>query len=480
MGIFRTNDPTQFDDIDGIIIDESAPPSSITGVSANVVIMAAQFQRGPAGLSGLVGSIGELQEAYGKSSYLGNLALKNKVFGLLKLIRVIASDSVKGLLTIDDGASTDIITFTAKYFGVYGNGIKITTEAATNAGIKYTIQDTNIDAVLPVEVYDDIEIASVDASTFAASQLVDALVLATSAEPDIIAATALATGSDGTIVDTDYEDAIVFAEQERAGNCLFLDDYNATRNGYLKAHSAATQNKMVIMAGLETDADTDAITDVVNYRDTDGRNIYAWPWVQTSIGGALVWQNPASWLASIFSQTSPHVSLAFAENTQFLAGVVDLKSKVSRAKHIALDAAGVCSFEQDLDIGFKVKNAVTTHIINSEKRPILRRRMADFLTDSIALFLKNYQNSVNSKDKRDEVKGQILDFDSRLIRDGVLPGEQDVSDGSPVLVDTDSLNTDSVVAQGMFKILYKRRIFSSMRYIVLQAEIGTGVVVTEA
>ena len=46
-------------------------------------------------------------------------------------------------------------------------------------------------------------------------------------------------------------------------------------------------------------------------------------------------------------------------------------------------------------------------------------------------------------------------------------------------MDTESANTDDVVAQGKFIILYKRRLFSSMRFIILRAEIGTGVVVTE-
>ena len=74
----------------------------------------------------------------------------------------------------------------------------------------------------------------------------------------------------------------------------------------------------------------------------------------------------------------------------------------------------------------------------------------------------------------------IQDFDTRLTLAGILPGEQDVKSGKPVLIDTESLNTDATIATGLFKIGYKRRIFSSMRYIVLQAEIGTNVVVTEA
>lgn len=481
MGIFRTNDPTQFDDIDGIIIDEQAPPPSITGVSANTVILVGDFDRGPTGLSLPIGSIGEVREVYGNERLKsGNKQLANKRFGRLRLIRAIAAAAVKATDTLSAGA-TPTLKFDAKYFGAYGNSITVAVEVGSGAiGKKYTIADTSANAVLPVEIYDQVLIANVDTlKTFANSSLISATVLSVAAEPDDQAATALTLGADGTLADTDYETAIALAEEERAGNLIFLDVYNATRNGYLKTHVSATQDKMCVVCGDQGDSRATAITNAASYRDADGRVIYAWPYVQTTIVGGQELTPPASWVASVFSQTSPHIALSFTGNTGFLAGITDLEFKESRNGYIALNEAGVLSLERDLDIGFLIKNAVTTNIINSEKREVLRRRMADFLTDSIALFLKNYQNQVNSSAKRDEVKAAILDFDTRLVRDGILPGSQDVKGGDPVLVDTESLNTDSIIALGQFRILYKRRIFSSMRFIVLQAEIGTGVVVTE-
>jgi len=473
MGIFRTNDPTQFDDIDGIIIDEQSPPPSISGVSANVAILVGLFQRGPHELSLPLGSTGELFEVYGKSSYSGNKQLANKKFGQLRVVRVEPTGADKATLTVDTK-----IKFDAKWKGAYGNNIKVTVATGSNVGKKYTVRDTNTDAVLPTEVYDDIVIASVTAQTFAASMLVDVTVLIAT-EPANLAETALAAGDDGVLVDGDYQTAMDKAGVEKAGNVLFLDVYNSVRNGYLKAHAATYTDKMVIVCGQEGDTRATAITDVASLRDADGRIIYGWPYVQTRINGVLEYTPPASWLASIISQTSPHVALSWTQNTRYLGGITDLKYKESRNGFIALDAAGVCSLELDLDIGFLVKNAVTTQIVNSSKRTILRRRMADYLQDSIAYFLKNYQNDVNSKEKRTEVKGAILEFDTRLVNDGILPGQQDVKGGAPLLVDTESLNTDAVVASGMFRILYKRRIFSSMRYIVLTAEIGESVVVTE-
>lgn len=475
MGVFRTNDATQFDDIDGIIIDEQTPASQIAGVAANVGILVGQFQRGPAEMSLPIASIGEFQEVYGRSDYLGNLQLRNKAFGALRIIRVIPTGSVKATLT-----TSAVIQVTAKYEGVYGNNIQIQYAAGSNTGFRLTVTDQNPNSVLPVEIYDNVDIANVG-NTFANSRLVDVVILDTaSGLPTFGAPVNLAGGDDGTLSDVDYETAIARAEVAGAGNVLFLDENNATRNGYLETHASLTQDKMVIIAGAENDDRSAVIPDADTYRDTDGRIIYAWPWVQTTINGAQQFTNPSAWVASVFTQVAPQVALSFVANARFLAGATGLKFETGRQGHVALDAAGVLAIENDPDVGIVIKNAVTTQILNSQKKEILRRRMADFLQDSIARGLKNFQNDINSKERRTDAKAMIQDFDTRLVLAGILPGEQDVNSGKPVLIDTESLNTDASIATGLFRIGYKRRIFSSMRYIVLQAEIGTNVVVTEA
>lgn len=478
MSIFRSTDPTTFDDVDGIIINESAPPPNVQGVAANIAILVGQSQRGLQALTD-VGSIGEFHEQFGKSSFGANLALKNKRFGRLKFIRVVASDAAVADKEFASSA-TDRIRFTAKQgAGAYGNSIQVKIEAGSSTGSKYTIKDTSVGAVLPQEVYDNVAIASITSATFAGSQLIEATVLSTAAEPSTAAFTALAGGSDGTVANGDYEDAIALAEVEAAGNFLFLDAYNATRNGYLEAHAALTEDKMVIVCGLESDSASAAITDVANFRDSNGRIIYGFPWVQTEIDGVLTYQNPASWIASILSQTAPHIDPAYTKNTQFLGGITGLKLSMSRNTYISLKDAGIMAFEYDADIGYKIKSGIVTQIADSSKVTVLRRRMADFLTNSAAKFLKNYQNAVNSKTNRSLVKGSMLSFIDGLERDGILPKDSDVKEGKTKLVDTESLNTDASVAAGFFKILWKQRIFSSMRYIVIQAEIGESVVVTE-
>lgn len=614
MGIYRTNNPTEFDDVDGIIIDESAPSPNIVGVPSNIAILVGQFQRGPEAELTSIGRIGDFNELFGKSDFSGNKELKNKKFGRLKIIRAIASDAVAANVTLNDEDATAALGLKAKYKGAYGNNIQykiedaagdipgvaevtrltpvadvagsldgtyfilqdkdgsvafwidngdsgtvepahgadrsveintiadgdtltqvrdklvtaigadsqfsvvldtndlLITDAATgvraaasagtsgfvlaeetagvdavDAGFKLTIRDNNDGAVIADEVYN---ISSVVGLTqgdlnklFAGSSLIEPVAqspLAVKNPANVASFTNLASGSDGTIADTDYETAIAVAEQERAGNVLWSDKYNSNIKGYLKQHVLNAPDKMVVIApDDENVTKSAAITEVANYRDAAGAIIYAFNHAQTSIDGVNEYVSPAGVMASVISNTSPHIDPAAASNVDFTAGISGLKNALSRQDYIDLKEAGISALENDPDLGIKFKSGIVTQIINSSKVTILRRRMAYWYTDSVAFFLKNYQNLPNTEANRKQVKGSIIAWDNERIKDGILPADSEVSSGKARLVDTESLNTDLSIGLGFFKILIKRRIFSSMRYIVVQAEIGETVVVTE-
>ncbi len=367
------------------------------------------------------------------------------------------------------------MAFTAIEGGVKGNGISVLIDNPTSGhGKKYTITDGTT-----TEVYDLITQPILESSINGVSKLVTVVAKHPSGVPNSIVATNLTGGVERVIADKDYTDAIVVAEQQGAGNILFLDEYTNVRNAGLKNHAALAQDKIVICAGPTKEAVNDAVTAVNDLRDTDGRIIYAYNWVQTLIKGVPKFVSPASFVASILSNTSAHIDPAFVDNTGFLFGVSKLKQALARADYIKLSEKGICAFEYDPDIGFKLKSGVTTQIANSEKVPILRRRMTDFLTNSIGRYLKLYQNAPNTSQNREAVKGAILAFIQGQEELGILPKDTEVRDGDAKVVDVETLNTDKTVGEGKFFIQYKQRIYSSMRYIVLLAEIGQGVVVTE-
>lgn len=477
-GVYRSTDPTTWDDVDGIIINESAPAANIAGVAANIGILVAEAERGSGDLTE-VSSIGEVHELYGKNDNFGlNLALKNKKFGRLKVIRVLPADGVVATKAFNSSAVARITGSAKQGVGVYGNSIQVKIEAGTTSGKKYTIKDTSTYAQYPQEVYDNVLITAA-AVALAGSKLVSWVVNSTAAEPDNVAFTALALGADGTAVDADYETAIAKAEVEGAGNFIFLDEYNDARNGYLEAHVANTQDKLAILSHAEGDSVADIVADVAGYRDTDGRIIYAANWVQTLVNGTLVYTSPAAWLASILTQTAPYIDPAYTKNSQFMSGATGLKTSLTRANFIAFKDAGVAAFEYDSDIGIKLKSGVVTQISDTSKLTIIRRRMADYLTNSVAKYLKNFQNAPNSKENRTLVKAAIVSFRTSLENDGILPKDSEMSDGKKAsLIDTESANTNDSIAAGFFKIIYKQRLHAAMRYIVISAEIGESVTVS--
>lgn len=478
MGIFRSTNPTDWNAVDGIIIDEVTPASSIGGVPANIAILCAQFERGPTNQIVEVGSIGELYEQFGNNiAFGGNVALVNKKFGALKIVRVTAAAAAAATLACAS-SSTTRITFSALWLGAYGNSLQVKIEAGTTAGSKYTIHDSSAGAVWPDEIYDNVVISAVG-STFAASNLISAVVSSTAAEPSTQVLTSLASGSDGSVANTDYQVAILAQQVEAAGNILFLDQNNATLNGYLKVSMAATTDRMAVMCGAAGDSVATAVTAVASYRDSDGRIIYAFPYVYTSVAGVSTKVNPCSFYAALLSQIAPNIDPAYAANTQFLAGVDSLERALQRSDYISLMAAGISAFENDSDIGMKIKSGVTTQIVNTGKIMIFRRRMTDYLTYSIAKFLKAYQNAPNSLDNRTSAVAAIQNFNRQMELVGLVPKDAEVQSGKASIVDGKSLNTDNSIAQGFFKILYKRRIYSSMRFIVLQADVSESVVVTD-
>lgn len=481
MSIFSSTNPVDWTALDGVYIDDVAPPPNVVGVAVNVAILVGQFERGAPGIQS-VGSVQQLFQLYGNNlNYSGLKELQNKRFGSLKVVRVIAASGGAAATLACASSTVTRITFTALWKGAYGNNIKVTIAAGSTQGSKYTIHDNNANAVWPDEVYDNVLISAVG-STFAQSNLITATVSSTALEPATQAATSLATGADGTIADTDYLASITNQCQSAGvGNILWCDKADATINGYLKGSMAATTDKMAIVAGAANDSVATAVTDVANYRDTEGRLIYAYPYVFTTINGVSSAVQPQSFYASLLSQIAPNIDPAFAGNAQYLSGIdsLDLGTQLARADYISLMNAGISAFEVDSNVGIKIKSGVVTQIADSSKIMIFRRRMADYIIQSLAIFLNNYQNAVNSLINRNNVATAFQTFNRKLEKTALVPTDAEVLSGKASLIDTNSLNDDDSIANGEFFVIYKRRIYSSMRFIVLQTQIGTSVVVTE-
>ena len=211
----------------------------------------------------------------------------------------------------------------------------------------------------------------------------------------------------------------------------------------------------------------DAVAEADTLLDQEGRVLYAYNPIKYNVLGVIEEESPAFLLASILSVTPPSISPAAAENQVYTQTAVGVKFALTDAKVLQLKQSGIIAFEDDEDLGVRVRTPVT----GNEQFSIIRRRMSDFLIGTLARYLKNYQNQPNSFINRASIKAAVIAFDEGLIADGILPSQADA--GVPVLqIQTEGTTSPTEQAQGIQKIVYKRRIFAEMRFIVLETTIA--------
>jgi hypothetical protein len=104
-------------------------------------------------------------------------------------------------------------------------------------------------------------------------------------------------------------------------------------------------------------------------------------------------------------------------------------------------------------------------------RNIARRRMADFIEDSLALRLKAFGKKLNSRSRRAVITQEVRAFMQGLVDSERIDG---------YLLDPKSGNTKTTLALGVFRLIDKVRTLSSLDAIVLEVTAGESVDVAEA
>ncbi|MCI0347590.1 MAG: hypothetical protein L0221_19485, partial [Chloroflexi bacterium] len=196
----------------GVNIWEETPPGRVGGVSSNIVGIVGDFPWGPVDTVTEITTAAELFATFcptpfdAADDYAAMDAFLNKNFpGGLKIVRIDATSAATATKTYDDNAAADSVTVTANYQGALGNEISIAwSENADDA----TARDAT------VTIGSDYSVTYENVATIVAAALVvtdpgDPYVTFSKASgatlvPAVAAASALATGSDGTAVAADY------------------------------------------------------------------------------------------------------------------------------------------------------------------------------------------------------------------------------------------------------------------------------------
>jgi hypothetical protein len=144
-------------------------------------------------------------------------------------------------------------------------------------------------------------------------------------------------------------------------------------------------------------------------------------------------------------------------------------------EYIQLRARGVAAPRMDRSVGPIFQSGITTSLIAGQKN-INRRRMADFIQDSIARRLVQFSKLPLTNQLKDSAVGEVNAFLTELLSPN-NPAAQRIT---AFEVDAKSGNTPNLEAKGIFVIIARVRTLATADFIVLQTEIGEGVTVTAA
>jgi len=493
--IFRSTNPNDWLQVDGVYISEQTPPGRVIGKGTGIVGLVGQFERGPVNEIVAVGSTKQLVDTFGGfggiagpvAGYPGYLALLNKPFSSLRIVRVAPTGLTLATKNLLDSIAGIAVRVDANSKGVWGNEVSIEVAAPSDAAAG------DFDLVVryrgAVERHRNRKLTALPAagaSAYVTFTKVGAAV------PIVAAAAALAAGADGTAADADYTDSggsqigvRLFEAENDDTNILLADRHTAAVNNALLQHVELTKNKTAIISGVLGQTVAAAITDVSSYRSD--RIIYA-PYGKTYVAeaGGVVTLAGDSFIASSAQRLDVIEDIAGESKAGHYAGLVGLEwENLTRDEYIRLEHAGIASFIRDADVGYFVRSGVNTSL-DSALNMVFRRRATDYIQESIAQRLKFFGNKVNKRLHHLAMKAEVENFLTRMQIDGRLPTAEDLKGRNfqgqplmPFLVDIDSGNTQDSLAGGLFKMILKVTLYSSMRYIVLETIIGQGVVVVK-
>lgn len=154
-------------------------------------------------------------------------------------------------------------------------------------------------------------------------------------------------------------------------------------------------------------------------------------------------------------------------------------TKFIRDDYIAFKAAGIFALRRDAQISEWIFQSGVTSIdpvTFPSLVPIKRRRMADFLQDSMAAIAKRFNKQLATSERIDSLIGELTDFLDLMLSE-TNPAQQRIAAFS---IDATSGNTTQLQGSGVFVVIVSVQLLDSLDFIVLQTTIGETVEVAAA
>lgn len=481
----------------GVNILEQAPAGDVQGASTSIVGTVADLPWGPVDTVTPIGSAQELFDtfapaAFGQeaqaASHPALLAFVNKTFpATLKIVRVAPTGAATAAQTYDDVGAVDSVDVTAAHPGLLGN--RLTVEWTVNAdnaadrdatvritGTTYEVLYAAVATAVPLAVTDPGD----PFATFSAAGAFAAVPVAAAAAP-------LLGGLDGTAVIADYlgtpstntRGLEGYTAAGEAVDVLFGAEVPqalvATWNAGLRAWAILNDRAFGVLStdsAITTPAA--AITDVASFRDD--RLAYLWPRVKTintfDPDRAETVVDGNAFAAVAIASVPPEVSPGGAPGSAFLKGITGQDhAGASAVTNKAMNAAGIVPWFNSTALeGYILHRGLTT-TLTAGLTKIFRRRMTDFLMDSIAASAERFIGTLLDLDLPNKGLGANTGLQKGLWDDflATLVTDQRVSGYS---IDAFTANTQVNIDAGQWRVIIAVKLFSAQEEIVFLADIG--------
>ncbi len=183
-----------------------------------------------------------------------------------------------------------------------------------------------------------------------------------------------------------------------------------------------------------------------------------------------------TWCSSVLSQLNPEDNPGQLTSFMQLANSLEVNNpdvqSMGLTDYELFKAAGICA--PIIDNGDAVFQSGVTSVdplVSPGLVPINRRRMADYIEDSLAIAMKPYSKKLATRSRRAEVYGIVNDFLNGLV------GNQNQSNQriDSFSLDAKSGNPPTSLAKGIYRLIINVRLVPDMLDIVLQVTVGVDV-----
>lgn len=491
--VYFTSNPADYETLEQLYITEKSPPGFVRGADLSVTGIFTKTVRGPL-TPQIITSVARMLEVYGPRDVVAGGALYNelyrcllgKPFGTMVVRRVAAAGATAATVTLSMFLKID-----ASSVGIWGNGITASVENASDGNANHF--NLRIKWRSEQALFENLNIfgAGDDNLRLTTGDDVGVLVTLTkmaAGRPVNVADTPLTGGSDGAVAATDYIDGLTDIAAFRGISTVICPE---SLESVVAGGAQATLNAAIVAAapqavdrvfmtwdGLPANTPAQTLT-ALDAQITTKSDRIVWCYnaakVLDSATGLNVECGPHVFLASIRSQNDVDVHAGSVDGKKQLAGIRELRnSTISRGDLVLLRAKGVSTLVADESFGglgttregFSYQSVVTTDLTPG-KTELTRRVMADFILLSLADRLRFFVKQKNTIEKRAQMQAECIAFLSTLKSQNRVVENFAILEGS----------TKVDRSKGIEKIILRVDLVDHLLHLVLEAEIGTGVVI---